>query len=102
MQRAAALRSVLASSSAIVFQESHSRSVMQRNARADSIPVGLHTLQVNLKKAIPIPIVLKKKMEPLRSISINGRRANSVLQRKIEKPVVVIIAPSRDFVRRSG
>jgi hypothetical protein len=70
MQRTAALRGVLAPSSAIILPESYSTPMIHRDARTDSIPVRLHSLQVYLNEVVRIAVVLKKKMEPLRTIAI--------------------------------
>ena len=102
MQRTAALRGVLAPSSAIILPESHPTPIIHRDARTDSIPVRLHSLQVHLNEVVLIAVVLKKKMEPLRTIAIQCGRADSVLQHEIEKSVVVIISPGRDLVRGGG
>src|SRR5215471_6320470 len=102
MQRTATLRGILAAASTIILPEAHPSPINQRNACANPIPVRLHPLQVHLDETVPVSVVLKEEMESLCTISVNGRRANSVLQNEIEKSVVVIISPSRDFVRGGG
>src|SRR5216117_3472292 len=101
MQRTAALRGVLASAAAIILPEPHPTAIIHSYTRADSIPVGLHTLQVNLNETIQIAVVFEEIMKSLRSVARECRRANSVLQHEIEEPVVVIISPSRTLVSGS-
>ena len=101
MQRTAALRGVLASAAAIILPEPHPTPIIHSYARADSIPVGLHSLLVHLKEVVLIAVVLKEIMESLRGVPRKCRRANSVLQHEIEKSVVVIVPPSRSLVRGS-
>src|ERR1043166_4198030 len=64
MQRTTTLRGVFAPSSAIILPESHSTPIIHRDARTDSIPVGLHSLPVHLDETVLIAVVLKEKMEP--------------------------------------
>src|SRR5437762_1598714 len=101
MQRTASLRGVLAAAAAIILAEPGPTPIIHRDARADSIPVRLHSLQVHFKEVILIAVVLKEIMESLRGVTRERRRANSVLEHEIEKSVVVIVPPSRYLMRRS-
>ena len=70
MQRAASLRLVLAPSAAIILPKRRSTAVIRGDACTNSIPVRLHSLQVDLNVMVRISVVLKEKMEPLCAIAI--------------------------------
>ena len=100
MQRLAALRRILASSSAIILPENDQGTPIHSYARADSVPIRLHAHELHFDEMIAIPIVLEEAVAPGRLWPEISFRADPVFYYEVEESVVVIIHPCRDLMRR--
>src|SRR5438034_2772935 len=99
MERLAALRNILAPSTSIMLPKKHPSTLFHDHARTDSIPIRLHARELHFDKMVVIPVVLEKPVEAQCSSAAVVFATNPVFHQKVEKSIIVIIRPCREFVR---